>query len=85
MAEGLKQFVPHSPGCICASRGEKDCFIVHKEMNFSRRRDGRRGGSTLWHVFSCNDPDCPGEMGVRWDALADFLATAPQQQEGSRV
>ena len=75
----IQLFVPHSPGCYLVAKGRQQ-FVVHPvgsgPYDFRRRKDGRRGGGTMWHLFCCNDTGCTAVAGVRWDALAEFIAEA---------
>lgn len=63
----------HSEKCRLHASG-RDEFIVYEGMSHSLRRDGRRGGSTTWHKFRCNDIECGAIAHVRWDVLMVFIA-----------
>jgi hypothetical protein len=58
---------------VHTQRGEVS-FIVHVGLDFQRNRLGHKRGSTTWHTFRCNDPNCPAVAGVRWDVLEAFIA-----------
>lgn len=66
--DGFKLLAPHREDC----RANGD-FIVHEDMTFRLRKNGTRGGSTCWHVFTCNDPRCKAKAGVRWDVLMEII------------
>lgn len=63
----------HSENCRLHDLGREE-FIVYDGMNHNLTRDGRRGGSTTWHKFRCNDIECEAVAHVRWDVLMVFIA-----------
>lgn len=75
MREGFKLEVDHRPDCFL--KDDPAPFIVLDRAkggyDFSRRRNGARGGGTLFFRFVCNDPDCPARMLVRWDVLSKWI------------
>lgn len=73
--EGFKMLGKHVEGCFCADHAKyKQPFIVYEGADFDRRKNGDRGGSTMWHRFKCNDTECGAIAIVRWDVLAEFIA-----------
>lgn len=83
MADGFYMLGEHCEGCRAANDPDGLTFIVHEGMHFNRKRNGHRGGSTLWHHFRCNDTRCEARMLVRWDALAAFVSSPPTEGGGS--
>lgn len=82
-AEGFKLLGEHRDDCFAKHDEDGLVFIVHGGTDYNRRKDGRRGGSTGWHRFRCNDPGCRAVALVRWDVLARFVndgiaASAPR-------
>jgi hypothetical protein len=69
--DGFKLLEGHSPDCFCRDKLD-EAFVSHGGFT-NRAKNGRKGGSWSWHVFRCNDPKCPAEMGVRWDVMARTL------------
>lgn len=76
--EGFKLLGKHRDGCYAAAR--PPAFIVHDEIDFHRKKNGDKGGSTMWHRFICNDTRCHAVMLVRWDVLAQFIDAAPLEE-----
>lgn len=76
MSDGFKLETPHAKDCILAERDDPIRFIVtdrNHPIDFRLRRNGTRGGSTMWWRFVCNDINCPARLLVRWDVLAEFV------------
>jgi hypothetical protein len=75
--DGIKLFVQHRKGCAFGdgTGSHRHAFAVYDRADLNRAQNGRKGGSTFWHVFRCNDPRCPAEAGVRWDVLAELVAS----------
>lgn len=74
--EGFKLLGEHREGCFAAASEDGITFVIDdrdKPHDFGRRRNGDRGGSSLWHRFACNDPSCEAILMVRWDKLAGFI------------
>lgn len=72
MREGFKLTEPHRVGCYAV--GDDYPFIVHDGYERKLKRNGNKGGSTMWHRFVCNDGGgCPAVLLVRWDRLAALL------------
>ena len=63
----------HRKGCWCA--GDAEAFIALGGIDWCRKKNGHRGGSTMWLRFNCNDPHCEAVALVRWDALARFITS----------
>jgi hypothetical protein len=78
LRDGFKMEVPHSPGCFFDPEQPAD-FILYDGMEFTLKRNGHKGGSTMWHRFSCNSPiggsraGCAGRLLVRWDVINDLI------------
>ena len=73
----------HSAKCYLADQGREE-FIVYDGSTHSLKRNGHRGGSTMWHKFRCNCIDCDAIAYVRWDMLMTFVSVlAHASREGS--
>ena len=70
-ASPFKLLVEHREGCW--TEGDEYRFIVADGIEWNRRTNGSKGGSTSWTRYRCNDPHCPAIALVRWDALAAFV------------
>lgn len=73
MRDGFKQLGEHVEDCRAAADEDGIAFIVHDGLDCRRKRNGDRGGSTMWHRFICNDTRCRAVQLVRWDVLAEFV------------
>lgn len=71
--EGFKLLGEHVEGCHAAADKDGITFVVLDGADFKRRRNGDRGGGTMWHRFICNDTRCGAVLLVRWDTLAGFV------------
>ena len=71
--DGFQMVGEHVEGCRAAQDEDGITFIVYDRPTFDRKRNGHRGGSTLWHSFRCNDTRCEARMLVRWDTLSAFV------------
>lgn len=69
--EGFKLIVPHDPACFYTEDGSP--FVLEDGIEWDRRRNGDRGGSTGFQRFRCNDPKCPAIAIVRLDVLSDWI------------
>lgn len=63
----------HSDKCYLAEQGREE-FIVYDGSIHTLKRNGQRGGSTMWHMFRCNCLACEAVAYVRWDVLMVFVA-----------
>lgn len=68
----LRVLIDHDPECFLRYRD--DAFVMHDGMEWDRKRNGYKGGSTAFHRFRCNDPKCPAILLVNVVWLADRLA-----------
>lgn len=73
---GFKRVHKHNEDCFSARPDDDIVFIVAGKELFNLDKIGRKGGSTMWFSFRCNDPSCRALMLVRWDVLATFVSTA---------
>jgi hypothetical protein len=71
--DGYKLEGEHRPDCRAVDDPDGLTYIVHGGADHTLRRNGHRGGSTMWQRFRCNDPHCRAAMLVRWDVLARFV------------
>jgi hypothetical protein len=63
----------HSDKCYLRAQGREE-FIVYDGSVHNLKRNGHKGGSTMWHTFRCNCLDCDAVAYVRWDMLMVFIA-----------
>jgi len=63
----------HSDKCYLRPQGREE-FIVYDGSTHVLKRNGHKGGSTMWHTFRCNCIDCDAVAYVRWDVLMVFIA-----------
>lgn len=68
-AEGFKLAGKHRKECWGHEAGGFYSCDGHE----NRTKTGRRGGSTWWYRFPCNDPSCEAVALVRADVLAAFV------------
>jgi len=76
LADGFKLDPDHRADCFCKDDPEGLVFICPdrtRPLDFTLKRNGYRGGSTLWLRYACNDPNCPARAWVRWDKLSEFV------------
>lgn len=72
----VKRLVGHSPGCCFVDEEQPDQFLVQGGTVY-RDAAGRKGRETwAWNTYLCTDPKCVGTVGVRSDALGEFIAEA---------
>jgi len=74
--EGFKLLSEHRDECL-AEKSEFGTFVLHDGYEWRRKRNGHRGGTTMWHRFRCNDTDCEAVMMVRDDVLVNFVDGRP--------
>lgn len=73
MRDGFKLIEEHREGCLAEQDKDGITFVCHEGYDFRRKRNGHRGGSTMWHRFRCNDINCQAILLIRWDTLALFV------------
>ena len=66
---GFKVEGRHRPECW----GHEAGGFVCPRPSVQRDSIGRKGGSTEWFMFACNDPGCDAVALVRWDVLTEFV------------
>jgi hypothetical protein len=71
--DGFKLLGQHVEGCYGLADEDGITFVVQAGVEWDRDRIGRKGGSTMWHRFKCNDIRCEAVLLVRWDTLAAFV------------
>ena len=75
LTDGIKLLTPHDDDCwFKGTEREATEFVCYDGAMFNLKRNGHRGGSTMWHRFRCNDPSCGAVAIVRWDVLTDLIA-----------
>lgn len=74
-AEGFRLIGEHRDGCFAERDKDGLTFIVHAGIRCDLNRNGVGRGSTIWHVFRCNNLRCDAQMLVRWDTLSRFVTS----------
>lgn len=56
-----------------------------KEVIFRSIRCDKRGHIYMWHVFICNDPDCPARIAVSNEALCEYVDKLWRMQRAEKL
>lgn len=80
--DGVIREHDHREGCFTGRADYGPRFIVtdrDRPLRHDLKRNGHKGGSTMWWVFTCNDIRCPARLLVRWDVLAGAVAALSEE------